>query len=228
MTATSAARGVSCLQVNTGRMRDSHDIIEVEACKRGVDVLIISEPNKTVAKQKQWLVDDEVNVALVIRNDDLPTGKQGRERGFVWVEIGAYRVYSCYISPNVDMASFETFLEYLGSSVRGTQKITILGGDFNAKSYLWGEKQDPRGETLTDWLSQLQLIVTNEDTTPTFVRGIQESVLDLTLCPSGCANVVQRWEALEEETLSYHKMICFVIVEANKITQTRPTREHRG
>ena len=62
MTATSAARGVSCLQVNTGRMRDSHDIIEVEACKRGVDVLIISEPNKTVAKQKQWLTDDDRDV----------------------------------------------------------------------------------------------------------------------------------------------------------------------
>lgn len=126
-------------------MRDSHDLAESEASKREVDILIISEPNKTLATQKQWLVDEETNVALVVRNSFLPTGKRGRGRGFAWVETGAYRVYSCYISPNVDTGVFEAYLEDLGSSIRGTQAKVILGGT-STLSHSSGERNKTREE----------------------------------------------------------------------------------
>ena len=201
------------MQINTGRMRDSHDLAEMEACGRCVDVVLISEPNKTLAKQKSWHTDENIDVALVVRNKQLAIRRQGRGAGFAWIETGLYRLYSCYISPNVDITRFEAFLEDLGNSIQGTQAKVILGGDFNAKSFLWGIKQDQRGEILTDWMSQQQLIVTNKDTTPTFVRGTQESVLDLTMCPPRCVNLVTEWEILKEETLSWHRMIYFVLAE---------------
>lgn len=70
-------------------------------------------------------------------------------------------------------------------------------------------------------MSQQQLTVTNQDTTPTFVRGTQESVLDLTMCPTRCADMVQKWEILEEETLSWHKLIYFVLAERNPTAPIR-------
>lgn len=173
---------IRCLQVNTGRMRNSHDLVDTEVRKRRAKILIISESNKTLAKQKQWLVDED---ALEVRNGQLTTGKQRRGKGFASMEVGTYRVYSCTISPNM-----EANLDNLENNVRGVQikTKTSLGGDFNAMSFLWGLKQDQNREILTDWMSKHQFTVTNLSTTLTFVRGVQEAVLDLIVCPTRCAD----------------------------------------
>lgn len=66
-TNTQTGGRIRCLQINTSRMRDSHDIVE----------MIISEPNKTLAKSKLWHYDEEIDATLVIRNEKIKVTSKG-------------------------------------------------------------------------------------------------------------------------------------------------------
>lgn len=48
------------------------------------------------------------------------------------------------------------------------------------------------------------------------MRREQESVLDLTIGSSRIIDRIQQWEVLEEETLNWHRMICFEATPAKK------------
>lgn len=63
--------------------------------------------------------------------------------------MDVHRVYSCYIPSNVSAEVVEKFLD-ISMDIRGTRRVIVLGGDFNAKSYFWGNKQDARGDTLAE------------------------------------------------------------------------------
>lgn len=131
-----------------------------------------------MAKDKLWHTDLESNAALVVSSGGLMTRKRGCGRGYAWMDLSEPRVYSCYISPNVAIEEFNRFLEDLSDDIRGSTLPVILGGDFNAKSYLWGDKQDGRGDAMAEWLSQNNISVANVGTTPTFVRREQKSVIE--------------------------------------------------
>lgn len=208
-------------------MKEAHDLVEAEAARREVDILLLSEPNKKLAKQHLWHADDDTDAAIAIKSAEVSVTQQGRGKGFAWADVEGYRVYSCYVSPNIDKASYERFLDALGDDLRTTDRGIVLGGDFNAKSYLWGHKQDARGGILAEWMVQHRLDIINMGDKPTFVRRNQESVLDLTMCSGKINNRLTQWTVLEEETLSFHKMIYFELAITRSSNRV-PNEKARG
>lgn len=126
-------------------------------------------------------------------------------------------VYGCYISPNIDLAQFSDFLRKLRIDMQKHDKEIVIGGDFNAKSGIWGsKKEDKRGEMLAEWLAEEDLVVHNKGNVPTFIRGKSESFIDVTFSTKKIAKQIENWKVLEEESLSAHQHITFEIALKNR------------
>lgn len=95
-------------------------------------------------------------------------------------------VICVYISPNVSDETYGACLQDIQDTMAGKGECIILGGDFNAKSPLWGSPlEDRRGTLLADWIASTNLMVINEGNMPTFQRDASQSILDLTLATEG-------------------------------------------
>ncbi|KAK9719707.1 Endonuclease-reverse transcriptase [Popillia japonica] len=81
----------------------------------------------------------------------------------------------------------------------GRKKQVIIAGDINAKSHLWGSPTiDKKGEHWSEWIAALNLVVQNTGLTQTFVHAkIAARVMD--------------WQVLEEESLTEHRFISYVV-----------------
>ena len=206
------------LQANVNRRREALDLLYKEALESKCDVIAVSEPNKTMVQNSRWVVDEFADAAALI----LPNGpvviNHGSEPGFVWVETSQFVVYSCYISPNVDITKYENFINSLQSSVRKQSKGIIITGDFNAHSVVWGSSAtNKRGEILLDWVAANALVILNDGKSPTFIRRETKSYLDLTICTEEIARNMVEWRVLSgKETLSDHEWIMV------RIKETRP------
>lgn len=102
---------------------------EIEA-----DVLIISEQNRNRGEDCGWYPDVNNKAAIAVISEISVDEVGPPSPGFKWLEIKGYRVYSCYISPNVKFPEFEIFLAGLEASVRGATGPVVIAGDFNSKS----------------------------------------------------------------------------------------------
>lgn len=146
--------------------------------------------------------------------------QQGTGRGHSWIDIGPARLISCYISPNSGIEDLTDILEDISCTLRDrTGTEIIIGGDFNAKSWGWGcNYQDQRGKVVAEWIESNNLVIQNRGNTPTFKRGTQESIIDITLSSESTAARVTNWKVLDDvESLSLHQYISF---EINNITPT--------
>lgn len=95
-----------------------------------------------------------------------------------------------------------------------TKKEIVVTGDFNAKSPLWGcKREDARGILLAEWMMAHQLVVANERDISTFVKGQQQSIVDLTVVSTDMCGKIHGWQVLDEETLSDHPFIFFEVRE---------------
>ncbi|KAH0816658.1 hypothetical protein GEV33_006133 [Tenebrio molitor] len=146
------------------------------------------EPNTRLLRAPGWLKDDLEDAAIMLRGVQMR--KWGKGRGFVWVEVASYVVFSCYISPNITAEEYERQLDDLENCVRMRGASVVVTGDFNAKAFMWGsEVEDARGRKLADWAAGMNLVAMNEGE-PTFERGGSTSVLDVTFCSPDVARRV--------------------------------------
>lgn len=163
---------ISFLQINIGRKKTAHDLMFQTAAEKNIDILLISEPNKNKAQKTNDLTDKNIDTQIIILNKKIQITSRGKGTGYNWVEIEDMIIYSCYISPNSKIEEFEQYLQNIEDSIQNKkQKKIIIGGDFNAKSMLWGGKQtDKRGNILEEWMIQNELTTINIGNTPTFRR----------------------------------------------------------
>ncbi|VEN43382.1 unnamed protein product [Callosobruchus maculatus] len=160
------------------------------------------KPNRKLVKKGGWAIDENIDVAMKTNSNIKIIGK-GAGEGFVWLEMQEIVMYGCYISPNVGIER---------ESMRRHNKEIIVGGDFNAKSYLWCSKiEDKRGEILADWMGQDDLVVHNQGDSPTFVRGASTSYIDITFSTKQIAKHIMNWKVLDDVSLSYHQLIMFEV-----------------
>lgn len=207
---------IRVLQINVGVCRASQDLALATANEKEADVLIICEQHRDRGEDNRWFPDANGRAAIAVLSNISVDAIGQPSPGFRWLEIKGYRLYSCYISPNVTFLEFEAFLVGLEASVRTATGPVVVAGDFNSKSPEWGSpREDRRGRALADLIAALGLAVRNEGGQPTFVRGASESHLDLTLATQAAIANVTDWAVMEEETLSLHMYIGF------KITTTR-------
>ena len=156
-------------QLNVNRSKPAHDLLwkDSEDC----DVILITEPNRALAREKSLICDKNSDVAVIIRsNCERTTVINVRASdGYVCVEFDACVVVVCYVSPNVPIERLETVLVNMESDLNHTKSV-IIAGDLNSKSPLWGSPaEDSRARLVADWLAQNRLIVANQGREPTFV-----------------------------------------------------------
>lgn len=204
-------RFIQALQINVGRERLAHDLLDAAALKMAADILIVSEPNKNKIKNTKWIKDERSDAAILCVNKELQILSTKNSKGLVRIELKAAYVYSCYISPNVGISDFEKIVDEIMGEVGSTGKPSIICGDLNSKSPLWGSPAtDRRGEIVEEWVSSLNLTVCN-DGSPTFQRGNSKSHIDISLASNNIARNIQKWQVLEDEGNMLHKPIKFQI-----------------
>lgn len=54
--------------------------------------------------------DGRVDVIRIFRNKNIKVNNNGSGAGFVWVELEDIVIFGTYISPKIDLNSFEDFL----------------------------------------------------------------------------------------------------------------------
>jgi len=123
---------IRVIQINVGVCRASQDLTLATANANEVDVLIISEQHRDRGEDCGWYPDESSRAAIAVVSG-IAVDKIGPPLpGFRWLEIKGYRLYSCYISPNVRFPEFEAFLSGLEASIRGATGPVVIAGDFNS------------------------------------------------------------------------------------------------
>lgn len=211
---------INFLQINIGEGRGAHHLMMATAAKLDVDVILVSEPNKSLCEQLDTRnTDIEGRAAIVVTGITAVEDIGPPDLGFCWIQLQGVRVYSCYWSPNRSLAEYADFLARLENSVRGSTVPVIVAGDFNAHSSNWGsQRDDAEGRMVEESMSSMDLLLCNHGGAPTFTRGISESHIDLTFASAEIYDRIEDWEVLEEESLSYHHYINF------KVQNTRQNR----
>ncbi|XP_072400594.1 uncharacterized protein [Diabrotica undecimpunctata] len=200
------------LQTNLGRARLAHDLALEAATRRNIDVLIVSEPNLRVVREKGWHADEAGDVAVYIRNRKLRIYAIDAHDGYVTIRMERMNVICCYISPNIAMDAYEARLDEIMNEGRRLGEEFLVLGDFNAKSSEWGSPvTDARGRMLTDWVSALDLVVLNTGLEPTFVRGNSESYINVTCSSTRLATRVREWMVLPDYAGTHHRYIYFEV-----------------
>lgn len=124
--------------------------------------------------------------------------------------IGAIYAISVYLPPTKnDYGEDELFrrLENAIDQVPDNAKL-IIGGDFNAKSPVWGSAtEDRRGTRLTEVLERTGLTVLNRGSRPTFVNHRGSSRIDITATNGRMFPDISDWTVTDEETLTEHALV---------------------
>lgn len=128
MHATEIGRSLDILQVNVDRRVAAQNLIFQTAAREGADLVLVSEPNKAMARGKGWYTDDLLDVCIVKRNPFIKITGWGRGMGHAWVRIGEMYVFATYISPNVTDEAYGMFLQGLQDSMADKGHHIIFGG----------------------------------------------------------------------------------------------------
>lgn len=210
------------MQINLNGSKDALDILLQTATKKDIDLILMTEEYNSNSKVN-WFEDKTGKAGIIVPNLAVEN-YDNRSQGFTWIEVEMVRVYSCYFSPNADLADFERDLDALDQSFQTAHGEILVTGDFNAKSPEWGDHRfDRRGELVSQLLVKWKFTVANSGNSPTFQRGEARSVIDLTFSTEKLARKIKNWEVLEDETLSDHLYIYFVTV-----TEERGEKEVRA
>lgn len=201
---------IKIMQVNLGRSRAAHDIMFEEAFAENASLVIVSEPNKIIAKGSKWETDLESDVAVYFPNRNLVVDKTFKGRGFVALEVNTLLLIASYVSPNIDQGAFEEKIDGLFDLARRSVSSRIIfAGDINAKSPMWGAPSaDHRRSYVESWMAQLDWTSVNNGN-PTFVRGECKSHIDVTLCSPQVARLLQNWTIKYSNPYTEHGVVTF-------------------
>lgn len=128
------------LQANVNNSKSFLDLLIHHAKELGVSMLLVSEPN-VIPGSNNWFASANGKAAIFcdlnLIRIKCRLAKQGRR--YVAVYCGPYLMVSVYVSPSLDLRDFNTTLDKLSDVFSRVDKL-IIGGDFNAKSCLWGSQ----------------------------------------------------------------------------------------
>jgi hypothetical protein len=203
------------IQINVNRSSRAHDLAHATAAQNGADFILISEPNKNRARGNRSAYTNKDLTACIINASKKYNVYSFRSGScFVGVETEQLAIYSVYISPNISQQEFDQHLMDIFDDVQKTVKKVIIAGDLNAKHVDWGGKTtDARGKALLEWAHALELILLNDGKTPTLIRSNGVSFIDLTFVSPCLVPRIQKWQVMEDETLSDHKCILTCLAE---------------
>lgn len=204
-------------------------MVEKMAEEQNCDILLVTEPNKKVVQSGGWYCDLRIDAAVKVLSRAVSVIDCRSGNGFVWIETDKYKIYSCYISPNCAYEEYHETLERLRDHLVVNRNRSLVTGDFNAKSYLWGNvSEDKRGKELADLIGELEMCVLNQGNQPTFVRGQSSSIIDITFASPKVAQCVKGWHVHEDAPLGDHLPIVFALQpQRNRANEGEPPSRWR-
>lgn len=172
---------INIIQANVNRSRQALDLLLQHAKETNIGILLVSEPNH-VPVAPNWFSSKDGSAAIYCDAKMARMHYRLANRGTKYVAIycGAYLIISIYISPNLGLRDYNASLDELSVALGKRTNLIILGGNFNAKSSLWGSAYtDGRGFLLSSWTAERDLRVLNTGNTPTCVRPQGSSIIDI-------------------------------------------------
>src|SRR5262245_3360994 len=85
----------------------------------------------------------------------------------------------------------------ISSKIGAHGRETIVAGDINVKSHIWGSgQQDKHGDIWAGVCAARNLVSLGDGSIPTFSARGRESVIDVTLATPNAARNIAAWEVL--------------------------------
>lgn len=214
-----ASKHYTILQGNLNHCWAAQQLLFQQMVELDAGLAVISEPANL--PNNRCIPSKDGKPAIVWNNNlELNCALFDQGQRFVAMKIGKECIFSCYISPNVDLGAFQEFLDELNEAITnwGSNRI-IVAGDFNAASPFWDSHRfNQRGDRLVDWAAELDLRLLNDVGVYTCIHLQGNSTVDLTwIAPDMLVRIID-WQVLDNETLSDHRQIRIkVYYESNYI-----------
>lgn len=205
------------LQLNLNHCEVAQDLLEQTVRESSIDVAIISEQYKDRDATQQWFTDCSSRAAIWISaNTHVQERPHDLRELYTWVKVRGIYIFSVYAPPSLTEAQFAMLLTRVVDEAANKRPL-IIAGDFNAWSIIWGSiSTNNRGKILLESLTRLEVCLMNKGSEPTFVRGEQTSIIDLTFASDDLSTYLQNWKVSDQYTHSDHRAIFYEIVDSKK------------
>lgn len=217
---------INFLQINLNGSGQAQDIMSQYAIERKIGVVCVTEPGRILIKNPHWCYSQN-DMAAIYRSPTFcsePGIVTCINRDFVAVKFKNICIISIYISPNSGTEYFLESIHNLRSYCLECDCPYLICGDLDARSRFWGDsRENLRGRTVREWMSELDLRVCNLGNIPTCVRKLGTSIVDLTFGSAALISRIYEWHVINGvETLSDHKYIFFHLQQSISDTNRFP------
>lgn len=198
---------IKILQINLNRCRAAHDLLHQSQLQLQADVVLISEP---YTNNTYWFTDTGNCSAIWVTPRALNRGASIRHIhsgfGHVSVLLDDTLIISCYFAPSLTLEQFCQALDEIEEVIKKeTPKEIIIGGDFNAKSPMWGSRFcDRRGSEVMAWAGKNNILPARSEGKATFNKNGKKSLIDFILCDNSAFNRLTSSKILKNFTASDH------------------------
>lgn len=243
-----ANSGVKMIQINAAKRMEAHNELEILVGKKEADILMIQEPAKNKTNVRKigngatfaynsknelgpraciWVsnelnpnknamqLNDFVDRDMVTINLRLQT-KEGS-----WNEFILCSLYMPFKNNDGDTINdpVTVKLKELIQYANNYNKKVIISMDSNSHHETWGDKNtDIRGNQLLNFFIESDLILLNNNNSPTFTSHVGSSCIDLTTVSFNATHLVSEWRVDQDYSFSDHKAIRFNIENAKPET----------
>lgn len=203
-------------QVNLNRAWRAQDLMAQTVTEDDAILYLVSEP-AGIPDSPRWFASENKLAAIYVGGGtDMRGLATLYRRGERCIAISVRKMIfvSCYVSPNVSLLEYRTFLDELTDIIVSAHGYNLLlAGDFNAHSLQWGSTStSSKGELLEVWVASLDMRLVNIGDVPTCVRWQGSLVVDLTWVSPGLLGRIANWRVRNYlESLSDHRYVSFAL-----------------
>lgn len=208
--------------LNLNHCRRANLQLSQDITSLGIDFCSVNDPyvweNKVTefsSSFRKYFYSSRPLAGFIISNTDFLVLPVLISRKLVALKISfgknEWLLVSIYCPPSHD---FEEDLDNLIPVLIQNQDVkTLILGDFNAKSPIWGPTQsDKRGDRLMDLINQFDLTVVNDNNSlPSFVGHAGRSWIDLLLIKNFGINGISDWKIDDRTMFSDHQIMDFFL-----------------
>lgn len=201
---------LTVLQLNLNRCRAAHDLLEQTTVELKADIVLISEP---YVNKSYWYTDTAKCSAIWVPPHTLRRVSTLRPvhsgHGYVAIQLDNTLIVSCYFAPSLSHPDFCRALNEIEEVImRNPTREIMIGGDFNAKSPMWGSRLcDKRGASLMCWTGKNNIITVRSEGKATFHRNGRSSLIDIMMCNQASYNRLSSSKILDNYSASDHSYL---------------------
>ena len=216
---------IKCLQINLQHSRAATDNLMQIIATENIDIILVQEPYlyqeeiKGISRKYRTYSYGEgkrrAAVILAKNNIGALLITQYSDNDTVLLEIqhenGNFYAASIYMDYNATIDINFKRIEEIITFIKGAK--LIIATDSNSRSTAWYDvTTNSRGRMMEDFVASNQLHILNEERTLTTFQSTRgESNIDLTIANNKMLANIWKWDILEEESASDHKIIKFNI-----------------